>query len=281
MHALSSPADPARRFADLHRAPAPPLLLANVWDACSAVLMYGLGATAIATTSAGLAWALGYPDGDALPMDEHVAAIGRIARVVPLPITVDAEGGYSSSPQQAADNVMRLVQAGAVGINLEDGTAAPEVLCRKIDAIQNAAARAGVALFVNARTDVFLKALMPGGEVAECLRRGRLYAAAGANGLFVPAVTAAADIAALVDGQALPLNVMARPALPPLAELARLGVRRVSAGSAIAQSVWGQAQRLGQGFLEHGSTDALFAGAAVFGDINTRLQAMQAASARS
>jgi 2-methylisocitrate lyase-like PEP mutase family enzyme len=245
-----------------------PLLLANAWDAGSALLMQSLGAKAVATTSAGLAWTLGYADGDHLPIALHVSAIQQITRVLTVPLTVDAESGYSSQPAQVADSVLRLAQAGAAGINLEDGGSEPALLCAKIEAIKNAAARAGLDVFINARTDVYLRQLAPQRAVEEALQRAKLYAAAGADGLFVPGATAAADIAALAAGQALPLNVMARPGLPPLAELTRLGVHRVSAGSAISQRCWATAKQLGASFLAEGSTEALFAGAAAYPEIN-------------
>jgi 2-methylisocitrate lyase-like PEP mutase family enzyme len=256
----------AAQFARRHRE-GPLLVLPNAWDAGSARLMRQLGAEAIATTSAGLAWSLGYADGDRLPPAEHEAAIRRIVRIVDCPVTADAESGYADEPAQAGENVARLVGAGAVGVNMEDGSGTPAQLCRKIEAAKSAAQRAGVALWINARTDVYLRALAPARELAETLERARLYAAAGADSLFVPGV-APGDIAALVQGQPLPLNVMARPNLPPLAELQRLGVRRLSAGSAIAQQAWGTARAMGAAFLAQGSTPALFEGAAPYGEIN-------------
>ena len=244
------------------------LILPNAWDACSAMLMHRLGAEAIATTSAGVAWALGYPDGDAVPIDLYAACIRQMARVVSCPISADVESGYSDDPQQAAENILRLLDAGAVGINLEDGRGSPDLLCRKIEAVKAAAASAGIDVFVNARTDVFLKNLAPDRPVEEMLRRAIQYAAAGADGLFAPAVKHSDDIAALVTGQRLPLNVMAVPGLPPATELSSLGVRRLSAGSAIAQKVWGVAQATATQFLSDGSTDSLFADASTFAGIN-------------
>lgn len=261
-------------FRQLHQGPEL-LKLANVWDAGSAVLVQTLGAPALATTSAGLAWALGYADGNHLPIDEHAAAVRRIARVSRVPLTVDSEAGYSDDPAVVADHIMKLVEAGAVGINLEDGSGAPALLCRKIEAIKAATARAGVDLFINARCDVYLKRLAPGREADEVLARARQYAAAGADGLFAAGVTAVADIQALVTGQPLPLNVMARPVMPGLDELKRLGVRRLSAGSAIPEAAWGRAKRAAEGFLAHGACEALFDGAAPYPEINAALNAAQ------
>jgi 2-methylisocitrate lyase-like PEP mutase family enzyme len=192
-----------------------------------------------------------------------------------VPLSADSEAGYSDDPATVAGHIMRLAEAGAVGINLEDGAGAPALLCRKIEAIKAAAARSGVDLFVNARCDVWLKNLAPGRAVDEVLLRARDYAAAGADGLFAAGVTAVADIQALVGGQPLPLNVMARPTLPSLAELQRLGVRRISAGSAIAEAAWGRAQRAAVGFLAQGGGEALFDGATPYPQINGALNAAQ------
>lgn len=264
----------AMNFRQLHQGPEL-LKIANVWDAGSAVLVQAQGVPALATTSAGLAWALGYPDGNHLPVAEHAAALRRIARVARVPLSADSEAGYSDDPATVADNILKFAEAGAVGINLEDGADAPALLCRKIEAIKAAAARAGVDVFINARCDVWLKNLAPGRAVEEVLLRARDYAAAGADGLFAPGVTTVADIQALVGGQPLPLNVMARPALPGLDELRRLGVRRISAGSAIAEAAWGRAQRAAAGFLEHGAGTELFDGAAPYPQINGALASAQ------
>ena len=204
----------------------------------------------------------------AVPIDLHAACIRQIARVVSCPVSADVEGGYSDDPRQAADNILRLVEAGAVGINLEDGGGSPDLLCRKIEAVKAAAARAGIDLFVNARADVFLKNLAPDRPVEETLRRAIQYAAAGADGLFAPAVKHRDDIAPLGTGQPLPLNVMAVPGLSQVNEFSTLGMRRLSAGSAIAQKVWGVAQATAAHFLSDGSTDALFADASTFASIN-------------
>lgn len=259
-------------FRQLHQGPEL-LKIANIWDAGSAVLVQALGVSALATTSAGLAWALGYADGNHLPIEEHAAAIRRIARVARVPLSVDSEAGYSDDPATAAANIMRLVEAGAAGINLEDGAGAPALLCRKIEAIKAATAKAGVDLFINARCDVYLRNLAPGRAAQEVLLRARDYTAAGADGLFAAGVTTMADIEALVGGQPLPLNVMARPALPGLDELRRLGVRRISAGSAIAEAAWGRAQRAAMGFLAQGGGAELFDGAAPYPQINGALNA--------
>ncbi|MBB3219353.1 isocitrate lyase/PEP mutase family protein [Pseudoduganella umbonata] len=260
-------------FHALHRQPQP-LILTNAWDAGSARLIASLGAPAIATTSAGVAWSLGYRDGDVLPLDEHVACVRRIRRVTGVPLTVDIESGYSDDPAAVGAAVARFVDAGAVGINLQDGAAAPELLCRKIGAARAAAGRAGVNLYINIRCDVFARQLVPAGaQVGETLRRAHLYREAGANGLFPLAVTDPADIAELAAGTDLLLNVIAWPGLPPVAELAALGVRRVSTGSWLPQALWAHASRLVREFTTHGRSPALVDEAEAYATINGLLPA--------
>src|SRR5262249_35243101 len=146
-----------------------------------------LGAKAVATTSAGLAWSNGYRDGSTLPTDALVRAAAAIARVVKVPVSIDLEDGYSDTPGEVADLVERLIDLGVVGINLQDGFPAAEVLRHKIEAVRTRAQARGVDLYVNARTDRFLKELgEPEERLPEVLKRGRIYREAGASGLFVP-----------------------------------------------------------------------------------------------
>jgi 2-methylisocitrate lyase-like PEP mutase family enzyme len=129
------------------------LLLPNAWDPGSARLIESLGAKAIATTSAGLAWSRGYPDGDALPIEQLIKTVRDISRVIRVPLSIDVEGGYSDDPAVVARLVSGIIEAGAVGINIEDGAGSPDVLCAKIETARRSAARAGVDLFINvART---------------------------------------------------------------------------------------------------------------------------------
>ncbi|MGZ5967388.1 MAG: isocitrate lyase/PEP mutase family protein [Polyangiales bacterium] len=240
--------DTAAVFRDLHLGP-DVLLLANAWDAGSARLFESLGARAIATTSAGLAWSCGHPDGDALPTERLVEAVRSIARVLRVPLSIDVEAGYSNDPGKVADLVASLADVGAVGINLEDGVSPPELLAAKIERIK----RSRSHVFVNARTDVYLRGLVEGGKVAECVRRARLFRESGADGLFVPKVLDEADIRAIASATELPLNVLAWQGLPSLAELRALGVRRLSAGSGIAQSAITQATISARAFLRDGA----------------------------
>jgi 2-methylisocitrate lyase-like PEP mutase family enzyme len=242
-------------FRSLHRGNAP-LLLPNAWDAGSAALIESLGAKAIATTSAGVCWAQGHADGDILPVDELVAAARAIARVVRVPLSVDMEGGYSNEPLAVAELAARLIHVGAVGINIEDGAHAPDLLCRKIEAIRRLA---GAGVFINARVDVFLRSIATGDAAVEAVcRRAEVYQAAGCDGIFVPGLADLPAMSAIAQAIApLPLNVMLLPGLPSFEMLHQHGVRRLSAGSALAQAAMGHAARLATEFLA-GHGEAVF-----------------------
>lgn len=234
------------------------LILPNAWDAGSARLLQESGAKAIATSSAAVAWSHGYADGHHLPPALLVRTVEEIARVVSVPITADAEGGYADDPKQVGETISALIGAGAVGINLEDGAAPHDLHLRKIEAARAAGERAGVALFINARTDVYLKRLAPPeGAVAETIRRGLACKAAGASGLFAPGVIDAAEIEAIVRGVDLPLNLMARPGLPNAAALKALGVRRLSAATATFNAAMEGLRAAATEFLAQGDAEAL------------------------
>jgi len=250
------------------------LLLANAWDAGSARPIESLGAKALATTSAGVAWSHGYADGDLLPVRLLVATVADIARVAGVPLTVDMEGGYSSDPAAVGEAVGAVIDAGAVGINLEDGVGEPDLLCAKIERAKAAGVRLGVDLFVNARTDVYLRGLAPKERrVDETVARTERYRAAGADGIFVPGVVDANEIQAIASAARLPLNVLARPGLPPASALGALGVRRLSAGSWIAEVVFGKVASLAAAFLRDGASEPLAEGALPYAGINTLMTA--------
>lgn len=260
----------ATLFHELHREGL--LVLANVWDAGSARVVESAGARALATSSAAVAWSHGWPDGDALPVARLVSTVAEIADVVHVPLSVDMEGGYADDPATVGQNVGAVVDAGGVGCNLEDGTGDPDLLCRKIEAAKAAGTRRGVEVFVNARADVYLRGLVPAERrVDETLARAARYRAAGADGLFVPGVTDATDIAAIAASALLPVNVLARPGLPPAAELRILGVRRLSAGAWLAEALYGRLGVLVKGFLEAGESEPLAEGAMPYADVNTLL----------
>ncbi len=245
------------------------LRLANAWDAGSARLIESLGGRAIATTSAGVAWTHGFPDGNALPAAQVVATAAAVVHAVRVPVSVDFEAGYSNDPAKVGALLAQLIEVGVVGINLEDGSETPELLAAKIAACRAAASSAGVDLFINARTDVYLRGLVPEADrVRETLDRAARYRAAGASGLFVPAVTEPAQITEIVRGAGLPINALAWPGLPAADELTRLGVRRLSSGGAIAGGAWGRAAALATAFLDEPRGEVSSDGALGHRDLN-------------
>lgn len=244
----------AETFRLLHRNSAP-LRLANAWDAGSARIVEALGAEAVATTSAGVAWALGYPDGYRLPVQELALLTASIVRAIRIPLSVDVENGYTDQASEIARNLGPIFESGAVGINIEDGQDAPSLLAGKIEQAKLTAGKLGLDVFVNARTDVYLQGLVPEGQrLEETIKRTRLYREAGADGIFVPSLTEPGAIRAIVESTDLPVNLLARPGLPDAAELAKLGVRRLSAGSAIAAAAWQTVADLTKDFLATGNS---------------------------
>lgn len=256
-------------FHALHQGP-DILLLANAWDAGSARVVETLGPKALATSSAAVAWSHGYADGHKLPVNVLIATVREIVRGVSLPLTVDIEGGYADDAEGVGETVARIIGAGGIGINIEDGRDAPELLCAKIGAARAAAEKAGVALFINARTDVYLKNLAQGeAALAEAVRRGKLYRDAGADGFFLPGPVDTALFAAVVKEVGLPLNVMSRKGVAPLAELKAAGVRRLSAATAIGRAALHAARAAAAAFLADGDSDALATAAGPSFDYNT------------
>jgi 2-methylisocitrate lyase-like PEP mutase family enzyme len=257
-----------QRFRDLHQGPGL-LLLPNAWDAVSARLIESLGAKAIATTSAGLAWSNGYPDGNALPEDQLITAIREIARVIRVPLTVDIEAGYADGPDVVAAVIARILDVGVVGINIEDGAGSVELLCKKIAAIRDRAAHSHCDLFINARTDVYLWGIASGeAAIEEVVRRVSRYRAAGCDGLFVPGLKEVDAMAMISRAIApMPLNIMAVPHLPSMDTLKESGVRRLSAGSSIAQAVLGRASQLVSDFLA-GTMSEMFEVSADYAAVN-------------
>ncbi|MFD6415219.1 isocitrate lyase/phosphoenolpyruvate mutase family protein [Streptomyces sp. NPDC060194] len=247
----------ARLFRSLHT-PSAPLALANAWDVASARVVEAAGAPAIATTSAGVAWSLGAPDGDQLSRDRALGLIARIVDAVAVPVTADIEGGYGSDAADVADTVAGVLAAGAAGVNIEDGTRPPAELAARLAAARRSADRAGADLFLNARVDTFLLGLGdPATRLRETLDRARRYVEAGADGVFVPGVTDPATITALAAGIPASLNVMAGPGAPKVAELGALGVARVSLGPAVAQAAYAAARRAAHDLYGTGGYDTV------------------------
>ncbi len=258
----------AQTLRALHRPP-PILLLPNAWDLISARIFADAGYPAIATTSGGVAWALGYADGEKTPWAELVDATARIAAAVAVPVTADIEAGYGASPEEVARHVVEIAQAGAVGVNLEDGAGGGlrtiDDMSARVAAARRAVSEAGLDLVINARTDVYLHG---SGDAAakrdEAVKRGKAYLAAGADCIYVFALTELAAISAITRALAAPVNIMGRAGTPPLAALESAGVARVSTATGATLVAASLLQQLAKdlrakgdfGILEHRMTRA-------------------------
>jgi 2-methylisocitrate lyase-like PEP mutase family enzyme len=255
--ALKAKAD---AFRGMHQAP-PILILPNAWDAVTARLFVKAGARAIATTSAGMAATLGYADGQNVPRELIMEAIARIARVVDVPVTADIESGYAASPKDLHESIRAVIYAGAIGFNLEDATEnsspplfALEHQIERIRAARVAGDNANVRVVINARTDVYLaKVGEPATRFAETVRRLNAYREAGADCVFVPGVTDIATLTQLVRSVPGPLNVLAGPGMPPVADLQRIGIARLSVGSGIMRATLALARDAADELLQKGT----------------------------
>lgn len=243
----------ATAFRDRHTAKSTgPLVLPNSWDAASTLVYEAAGFDAVGTSSAGIAASLGVPDGEHLSRDAMLAVVDRIAHSVGIPVSADVEAGYGDTPEAVSETVTATIDAGTVGVNLEDGTGDPDAPlvdvdhhCEKLRAARRAADDAGVPIVINGRTDVFWSNV---GDEADrldrAIERANAYADAGSDCLFVPGVTDAETIEALVDGIHGPLNVLGGPGAPPIPDLADLGVARVSVGSGPMRATLGYLQEI-------------------------------------
>jgi 2-methylisocitrate lyase-like PEP mutase family enzyme len=268
-------AEKAERLRKLHHGPHI-LVLPNAWDVASARLMEELGYPAIATTSAGVAASLGYPDAQRISRGEMLEVVARIARAVRVPVTADMEAGYGTTVEEMIETAKAVVAAGAVGMNLEDVTGEDEssqvelaLQVEKIRAICGTSASLGVPLVVNARTDIYL---MPIGEAAtrfeRTVERLRAYHQAGAACLFAPRIRDRETISKLVKALGTPLNILLTPGCPSLGELEKLGVARASAGSGVMRATLGLVRRIGKELMEKGTFESLFNDAIPFDDVN-------------
>ena len=219
-------------FAALHIA-GTPLILFNIWDAGSAVAVAKAGAAALATGSWGVAGAHGAGDGEALSFDLVIANARRIVSVTELPVSVDLETGYGPDVDDVRASSQAIVDAGAVGINLEDRIIGGEGLYPIAEQSARIAAAASTGVFVNARTDLFIKAPVDRHDkqlVAEAVERAKAYADAGARSFFAPFLIDPGLIAELCEASPLPVNILVRPGCPSHSEMAKLGVSRISHG---------------------------------------------------
>ena len=261
-------------FRDLHRGPGI-LRLCNVWDAASARIVEAAGLGAVATGSAGIAFSLGYPDGERIPMEEMLGQVRRVVRAVSVPVTADLEGGYGDIEETAAE----LVAAGAVGLNLED-TERGALLDRvrqieKIRAVRAAGERLGMPIVINARTDIYLNRI---GEAETRFERSveRLlaYRDAGADCLFVPGVRDEETIARLVEALRFPINILAGPGCPPAGRLQELGVARVSLGSGPMRATMALTRRIAEELRDSGAYASMLEGTIPYDEANSLFETL-------
>jgi len=264
----------ASLFRQLHQGP-PILVLPNAWDAVSAKIFSKLGFPAIATTSAGIANCLGYPDGEHIPLDEMLFMVKRIIETIDVPVTTDFESGYTDDPQELAQTIAAVIGAGAVGINFEDSTATGELVdialqAERIRAIRQAASSLDADLLINARTDAYLLGIgNPEERFPNTVSRARAYRDAGADSIFVPGVTDSKVIESLIQNIPAPINILAVANTPPVAVLEKLGVARVSVGSGPARACATLARTIGKELRETGTYTSFTEGAMNYQEVNS------------
>jgi 2-methylisocitrate lyase-like PEP mutase family enzyme len=237
------------------------LVFPNVWDVASARIVEELGFPAVATTSAGIAASLGYPDGQLISRDEMLTMVARIANAVRVPVTADLEAGYGVTMEDMTDTVKAMVRAGAVGMNLEDVTGSDEtshvalpLQVEKIRAIRRVGESLGVPVVLNARTDIYLLPIGPAEtRFQRTVERLRAYHGAGADCLFAPGLQDAETIAKLAKELHAPLNILVTAGSPSLRELESMGVARASTGSAVMRATLGLTRRIARELLESGT----------------------------
>jgi 2-methylisocitrate lyase-like PEP mutase family enzyme len=265
----------AEAFLALHRGTRI-LVLGSVWDVASAVVFERAGFAALGTSSAGIAYVHGRPDDERMPRDEVIGTVGAIAAWVRIPVSADMLTGFGATPEAVADTCRLVLDAGAIGVNLED--TAPEngkaladaaFVCEKLRAVRAMAQAYGVPLVVNARTDSYwLKLGDPPTSLRNSIDRANRYREAGADCLFVPGALDPATIRTLVREIAGPVNILAMPGCPPIPELESLGVRRISQGSGPARAALKTAQTIARELLDRGTYSSYHDAAVSYPDAN-------------
>ncbi|MGB9464721.1 MAG: isocitrate lyase/phosphoenolpyruvate mutase family protein [Candidatus Acidiferrum sp.] len=272
---IKAQAEKAEKLRKLHHGPRI-LALPNAWDAVSARILEEVGHPAIATSSAAVAFSLGYPDGQRISREEMLNAVDRITRAVRVPVTADLESGYGKTPEEIAEFTKAMVAAGAVGLNFEDVTGDDEsthvelgLQVKKIRAIRETSAALGVPVVINARTDVYLMPIGPEATRFErTVERLSAYRDAGADCLFAPGLCDREIIARLVKAVGAPLNILVSQGCPSLDELEKMGVARASAGSSAMRAAMGAFQRVAEDWLAHGSFDSLMKITVPYAELN-------------
>jgi len=275
---LRRQSEKAKRLRELHHQPRA-VIFANVWDVTSARVVEEAGFPAVATTSAGIANVLGYPDGQQIHCEEMLDVVARIARSVKVPITADMEGGYSTSPLQMYSTCEKLIESGAVGLNLEDSEDEESKLVdlslylEKVKAVRQASDDYRVPLVLNARTDAYWwKGADPKTRMQETVRRANAFREAGADCIFVPGLKDLDDIRLFLRESPGPLNILAGPGVPSIPELEAIGVRRVSIGSGGYRAAIGLMRKLVTQLREQGTSNLIGDNAIPFDEINGLLR---------
>lgn len=239
------------------------LVLPNAWDAASARIFEAAGFPAVGTSSAGVANSLGYPDGQHIPREEMLFMVRRIAQTVRVPVTADIEAGFGQSVDEVVETIRSVLVAGAVGINLEDSTKddAKRLLpvaeqVARIQAIRALGEAMGVPLVINARTDAYIVPLEPDARFEATVERANAYLAAGADCAFPILVTDVETIGRLVQAISGPINILALPGVPPVRELERLGVKRVSMGAGPCRATMALTRQIAEELRERGTYHA-------------------------
>ena len=276
---LKTQQERAAAFREMHRGPKI-LILPNAWDVASARVFEAAGFGAIGTTSAGVAASLGYPDGERVPVDEMLRVVRRISVGVMVPVTADIEAGYGVNESAVAETVKSVIGAGAVGINLEDGTDDPRAPlinssahAAKVSAARQAAASTGIPIVINARTDVYLLEVgEPASRLRETVRRANAYLEAGADCIFVPGLGDASTIATLVREIAGPVSILAGRGVPAIPKLAELGVARVSVGSGPMRAALALVRRAAEELLSSGTYTSFTEHTIAYAELNKLLE---------
>lgn len=236
------------------------LVLPNAWDVASALILAEAGFPAIASTSAGVAFSRGFPDGEAISRDAMLDEVAKMTARVDIPVTADLEAGYGPSPEDVAETVRRAIDAGAVGANIEDGTKdGDESLfdialgVERIQAGREAADQAGIPFVINARTDGFIRIGRDAAVLDDAIKRANAYYEAGARSLFIPGVADGQTIGRLAADIAGPINILAGAKTPPVAELEALGVARLSVGGSIARAAYTLARQAAEELRDRGT----------------------------
>ncbi|HYY48211.1 MAG TPA: isocitrate lyase/phosphoenolpyruvate mutase family protein [Thermoplasmata archaeon] len=271
---MSDQSEKAERFRQLHKGPKA-LILPNAWDVASARLFEEAGFQAVATSSAGMMVSLGYPDGEAIDRKILVSAIRRIAQALAVPLSADVVGGFGRTPREVRATVRSVIDAGAIGVNIEDAIhetgelVALSAQVERLGTLRDLRDSGDVPFVINARTDALRDAPgNPDETLAEAIRRSIAYRDAGADCLYPMGLTDAESIATFVRAVDFPVNVMVRKGLPPIGELEKLGVARVSFGPSASYAAMGLLKRAAAEVQQRGTYSTLLDGAISYEELN-------------